>query len=312
MGAANNPSRRHNIRFSAMLAASVLCITACGSGPDATRATPSPVRESTATAAVGTATVAPAPAASPTAAPVAGPVGYPLDPAQRTDAVVGAPGARTIAAGQGPAVGAYSIGDQVSPDPVRANASGWNCRVHVEYEGVPAVDWYVPAGTPVRATMAGEAALYVNTVTNAFDAYGVSREPYIGNPDRARAPIWPFPGNGGGMGAYVSVTGEGYRTDYGHLDLAPTLAALGGSLTFAPPYGPAFGYAQAFATLRPAGVADLIATFRVKRGDLIGYTGDSGYSEAPHLHYVIVRLRDGAQLCPTSEAGFADNGWLER
>lgn len=242
------------------------------------------------------------------------PIGYPLDRAQATDAAVGAAGSRTIAIGRGPSVGAFSRADQPSDDAARANGSGWNCRTHVEYEGAPAVDWYVRTGTPVYATMDGEAALYINTLTNAFDAYGVSPEPYLGDPNRSRAPLAPFPGPGGGMGVYVSVTSEGYRTDFGHLELAPTLRALtvAPGLAFAPPYAPSSDYATMFALLRPSGVADLIATFRVRRGDVVGYTGDAGYSEAPHLHYVIARRADAAKLCPTTEAGFADGGWLER
>ncbi len=256
------------------------------------------------------ATVAPTPEPADTALPF----GFPLDAAQLTDAVSGPPGARAIATGQGPPVAAYSRRDQPSGEAARANASGGNCRVHAEYEGAPAVDWYVPAGTPVHATMDGEAELYVNTLANAFDAYGVSREPYLGDPDRGRAPLQPFPGPGGGMGVYIRVTGAAYRTDYGHLDLARTLAALAPAdgLAFVPPYTPAFDYASAFAPLRASGAADQIATFRVRRGDVIGYTGDAGYSEAPHLHYAIARRSDGAKLCPTSEAGFADGGWLER
>lgn len=50
----------------------------------------------------------------------------------------------------------------------------------------------------------------------------------------------------------------------------------------------------------------------VRRGDVIGYTGDAGYSEAPHLHHQITRLSDEAKLCPTDEEGFGENGWLER
>jgi murein DD-endopeptidase MepM/ murein hydrolase activator NlpD len=54
------------------------------------------------------------------------------------------------------------------------------------------------------------------------------------------------------------------------------------------------------------------ASWSVKRGNLIGYTGDAGYSEALHLRYQIARLSDGAQLCPTTELGFVDGGWLSR
>jgi hypothetical protein len=198
---------------------------------------------------------------------------------------------------------------QTSPDSDAANRYGWNCRTHVEYEGAPAVDWYVPAGTPVFAMLGGEATLYINTYANGFDHYGVDREPYLGNPDRARAPVSPFTGPGGGMGVYVSVESapsDGrYRAEYGHLLLEPTLANV-------PPqyFLGDFDYRTEFAAPRASAVP--VAMWKVHRGDVIGYTGDAGYSEAPHLHYTVTRLTDGAQLCPTAESGFVDGGWLER
>lgn len=200
---------------------------------------------------------------------------------------------------------------QVSSDPIEANRDGWDCRVHVEYESNPAADWYVQPGQPVRATMDGDATLIINTVVNAFDYYGVSREPYIGNPDRARAPVSPFAGPGGGMGVYVSVTNDRYRTDYGHFALAPTIASVPGS-AFAGGYSRTFDYAAAFATPRAVSAGDVIATWHVRRGDVIGYTGDTGYSEAPHLHYAIIDRTTGLRLCPTSEPGFTAAGWLTR
>jgi hypothetical protein len=183
--------------------------------------------------------------------------------------------------------------------------------VHAEYEGAPAVDWYVQPGVPVYATMDGEATLFINTYVNAFDYYGVSRESYIGDPDRARAPITPFPGPGGGMGVYVAVVSESHRTAYGHLDLVATIANVPAS-AFRGRFSPSFDYTAEFAVPRRFDVADQVAVWHVKRGDVIGYTGDGGYSEAPHLHYTITRRSDGAALCPTGEAGFADNGWLLR
>jgi murein DD-endopeptidase MepM/ murein hydrolase activator NlpD len=219
--------------------------------------------------------------------------------------VVGEPGSRTIVQGAGATAREASVEWQVGDDPAAANQYGWNCRVHVEYEGTPAVDWYVSVGTPVYATMDGTATLYVNTIANAFDYYGVSREPYIGNPDRTRAPIAPFPGLSGGMGVWVSVESATHRTDYGHLDFERTLVA-------APPdvfFGDADWRARIAA---PRTAPEVGARWRVRRGDIIGYTGDAGYSEAPHLHYQIIRLSDGAQLCPTGEAGYADGGWLEK
>jgi murein DD-endopeptidase MepM/ murein hydrolase activator NlpD len=204
---------------------------------------------------------------------------------------------------------AYSRDDQPSDDPERANRSGWDCRVHVEYEGQPAVDWYVPVGTPIRATMAGTATLYVVTVTNAFDYYGVAREPYIGNPDRTRAPLSPFPGPGGGKGVFVRVENEGFVTEYAHLDVARTVAPLPAS-AFLSVYSSDYDYAGIFAPLRDFRVSTAIAQWTANSGDVIGFSGDSGYSEAPHLHYTVGRSGDASLLCPTAEAGFADGGWL--
>ena len=138
-----------------------------------------------------------------------------------------------------------------------------------------------------------------------------AHEPYIGNPDRTRAPLSPFPGPGGGMGVYVSVINDGYRTDFGHLSIDPTIAHVPAG-AFIAPYSPAYGYADTFATPLGLSSAAFVASWGVRRGDVIGYTGDAGYSEAPHLHYQITRVSDGAKLCPTGEVGFEDGGWLSR
>jgi hypothetical protein len=241
----------------------------------------------------------------------AGPTGFPLDPALRTDAVVGEAGVRGFAIGGGPSVRDVSVLGHVVDDAEVANATGWNCRVHLEYEGAPAVDWYVQPGAAVYATMDGDASLYINTHVNAFDFYGVDREPYIGNPDRGRAPVSPFPGPGGGMGVYVVIAGATHRAAYGHLELGATVARVPAA-AFRAGYSAATDYRGAFAAPRRFDVADQIAAWPVRRGDVIGYTGDAGYSEAPHLHYTITRLSDGAALCPTSEPGFEDGGWLVR
>lgn len=243
-------------------------------------------------------------------APALEPLGYPLDADLLTSRVTGQAGERRLVHGIGPSVRQYSRRDQPGADPDTANASGWNCRTHQEYEGQPAVDWYVPPSTPLRATMDGTATLYINTVVNAFDFYGVPREPYLGNPDRARAPVNPFPGPGGGMGVYVAVANEGFVTHYGHLHLSQTLGLVPAE-AFLSPYSVAYDYAEAFAEPRPFSSGIEIASWEVRRADLIGYTGDSGYSEAPHLHYEIRRAGTAAKLCPTGEAAFSDGGWLE-
>ena len=306
-------------------AAIVVISVTCGA-TDPGRQTPTPpstiASPTTITPTGGATATADPPAPSPTAplatappatepAPVNIPAGFPLEPQAMTDLVVGASGARTFILGAGGPVRDVSAMRHPSDDGAYANAAGWNCRVHVEYEGAPAVDWYVQPGTPVYATMDGAAILIVNTTANSFDYYALDREPYIGDPDRARAPISPFPGPSGGMGLYVAVSGDEYRTDYGHLDVAATTRAVPAT-AFAAPYSQGFDYAAAFATPRSSIEGTQLATWPVRRGDLLGYTGDTGYSEAPHLHYEITRLRDGAQLCPTTEPGFADGGWLGR
>ena len=154
------------------------------------------------------------------------PVGLPISPGTQLGVVVGAVGQRRIEPHGGPIASDYTRRLQVSADAVLANSSGWNCRVHQEYEGAPAVDWYVQPATPVRATMPGVATLYVITVANAFDHYGVEREPYLGNPDRARAPLSPFPGPGGGKGVFVRVENADFATEYAHLDLTRTLGIV--------------------------------------------------------------------------------------
>lgn len=173
------------------------------------------------------------------------------------------------------------------------------------------MDWYVQPGQPVYTTIAGQATLIVNTVANAFDHYGVSREPYLGNPDRARAPASPFSGPSGGMGLYMSVINDEFRVDLGHLALEPTVAHVPVE-AFASPYSPSFDFPSTFAVPRSASWGDIVATWAVHRGDVVGFTGDSGYSEAPHLHYAITRRADGERLCATDEPGFQDSGWLLR
>jgi murein DD-endopeptidase MepM/ murein hydrolase activator NlpD len=226
----------------------------------------------------------------------------------RAGVVSGDVGARVLRFGDGPTVEAYSGNDQPSDDPVRANRSGWNARTHVDYEGQPAVDWYIPPGTPVVATMDGTATLLINTVANPFAVYGVDREPYIGNPDRARAPISPFSGPGGGQGIFVRIESDGFRADHAHLGI-DSIGRLPGN-AFIGGYSATTDFATTFAALRDYRLATAVARWDVKRGDVIGLSGDTGYSEAPHLHYAITRLGAGNNLCPTTEAGFADGGWL--
>ena len=304
-----------NLRRTALLILIVALsmATACGGSDRAPTATPSASPSSTPTLAPSP---PPKPSATATAAPTAvadasEPRGFPIDPSTRLGLVIGQSPERSVAWGAGRDASSYSRDDQSSDDPERANSSGWDCRVHVEYEGQPAVDWYVPVGTPVRATMDGTATLTVVTVTNAFDYYGVAREPYMGNPDRPRAVVAPFQGVSGGKGVFVRVENGAFVTDYGHLDPALTIAAVGPS-AFLVGYGPESDYATLFAPMRDFRVSTPVARWTVKRGDVIGFSGDSGYSDAPHLHYTIRRAGASSLLCPTAEAGFEDGGWLLR
>jgi hypothetical protein len=299
-------------------AGAFLAVGCSGSGDGERTRTPT---EPAATATRSPATAQPTATASLTATavprtptpsvPQLAPIGFPIDPATRTGIVTGAVGSRVIRWGEGPAAGPYSRDDQPSDDPIRANACGWNARTHFEYEGQPAVDWYVPVGTPVVATMDGTATLLINTVANPFVFYGVAREPYIGNPDRSRAPITPFPGAGGGQGVFVRIENRQFRTDMGHLEIGATLKVVPGRAYYAS-YSPAFDYAGAFGTPRDFRTATLIATWEVRKGEVVGFTGDSGYSEAPHLHYTINPAGEMTALCPTTESRFPDNGWLFR
>ncbi len=292
---------------------------ACGDGAAQPSPTPAVTR-------VGVRTLTPTPTATrtatatptTTATPTPGrtklePTGFPLSAGMRVDLVVGKKGSRQIAAAEGPTVADYAERFQTGDDPVAANAGGWNCRTHQEYEGKPAVDWYVPEGKPVYATLDGEATLFIVTTANAFDVYGVDREPYYGDPDRARAPLDPFGGRpGGGKGVFVHIENGRFAANYGHLSLRRTLEVVP-EAAFLAPYSASYDYDTVFGVPRRFDQFDAIARWEVHAGDVIGYTGDTGYSEAPHLHYEVAAL--GAEprwLCPTREEGFEDGGWLFR
>ncbi len=297
-------------------------VAGCGRGDDSPEPTATATASATAPTRTATATTVPATASAPptvpstaTATPTPGPrlepFGFPLDPATRLGLVTGVVGSRVIEWGAGPGALEYSRDDQPANDPERANRCGWNARVHVEYEGQPAVDWYVPVGTPVLATMDGTATLFINTVSNPFDVYGVEREAFLGNPDRTRARPGMFPGPGGGQGVFVRIENERYRTDLAHFEVSATIPlVLDGA--WIDGYSAATDFAAEFAPLRDFRVATAVARWQVKAGDVVGMSGDSGYSEAPHLHYAIRPAGSTAALCPTTEAGFADGGWLFR
>jgi hypothetical protein len=292
-------------------------IAACGGGEPGPATTPT-VTPARAPSRTPVPTRSPTPTPTPAATPTPPrakfePTGFPLRASLRVNLVIGKKGSRQIATAEGPALADYAEVNQPGDDPVAANAGGWNCRTHQEYEGKPAVDWYVPEGQPVYATLDGGATLYIVTTVNSFDYYGVDREPYYGDPDRARAPTDPFAGRpGGGKGVFVQVENERYVAGYGHLSLSRTLEAVP-SGAFIEPYGPAFDYAGTFGVPRRFDEFDAVARWEVRAGDVIGYTGDTGYSEAPHLHYELAaRGPEPAGLCPTREEGFGESGWLFR
>lgn len=293
----------------------LLLALAAACGDDApspsTNATPTAsVTRTPATSAAATQTTPGTPAASINPGPPGQPLGFPISPAARLGLVSGPQGSRSIEWNAGPDAFAYSRDSQPSGDPDVANASGWNCRVHVEYEGQPAIDWYIQPGTPVYATMNGTATLYAITMANAFDNYGISREPYLGNPDRSRAGVSPFPGPSGGLGVYVEIDSGEFLSTYAHLDLATTATQAAPADAFYASYGPDTDYTAAFGELPASRQGAAIAQWTTHRGELIGYSGDAGYSEGPHLHYSAQRAGSNTLLCPTNEEGFDDGGWL--
>lgn len=275
--------------------------TLTASPPPSATSTPSP-----------TAAVTDSPAPTPTATYwLIGDVGFPVDPNMTLGVVEGEVGSRELVFdGDGPTAYDYALNDQPSDDPERANRSGWNCRTHFEYEGIAAEDFYIPVGTPVYATTAGTATLYAVSVRNDFDRYEVDREPYLGNPDREDAPYSPFPGPSSGLGVYVVVEGDELVTEYAHLDLALTAEIVPGD-AFLGSLSAESDWDAIFGDLQPGNPATHVASWPVRRGDVVGYSGDAGYSEGAHLHYT-VRRPGGAYLCPTDEAGFEDGGWLFR
>jgi hypothetical protein len=112
------------------------------------------------------------------------------------------------------------------------------------------------------------------------------------------------------MGVYAVVENDSFVTEYGHLDLdltdevVPATAWYGG-------YAADGDWAAGFSQLSQPRVITPIAQWQVRAGDVIGLSGDSGYSEGPHLHYTVARAA-GVRLCPTNELGFDDGGWLFR
>jgi hypothetical protein len=239
------------------------------------------------------------------------PNGFPIDPDTHLGVVVGGVGSRQLVFdGSGPVAYEYALNDQPSGEPERANRAGWNCDTHYEYESAPAVDFYIPDGTPIVSTMVGTATLFAISNVNDFDRYDVDREPYIGDPDRSRAPYNPFPGPSSGLGVYVHVENAEYVTEYGHLNIAQSVDVVPSS-AFVDDWSAATNYDDYFHDVPQPRFATIIAQWDVENGDVIGMSGDSGYSEGAHLHYTVNRVGQPLR-CPTNEAGYTDGGWLFR
>jgi murein DD-endopeptidase MepM/ murein hydrolase activator NlpD len=188
-----------------------------------------------------------------------------------------------------------------------ANRYGWNCRVHLRHEGAPGVDWYLPTGTPVIATMRGTAELYFVTTTNAYTHYGVDPRVTLGLP-APTAPRYPLPGPGGGLGVFVSIVSGNLRAEVGHLDPDLTLTVVP-DRAFIAPYSRDFNYRSRFAPLLAPNQFTLVASWPVVEGEVIGFVGNTGYSDVPHLHYHILTRDRKSFYCPTREA-LPMSGWL--
>lgn len=283
---------------------SLISLPGCGlltdaATPPADGTRPTPAMASPQTAA------SPSPTVSPNE-----PVGFPLAPNLRPSRVLDTPQGRTVAppAENGPtAVDVARTYQTRLENDLEANRFGWNCRLHNTYEGAPAVDWYLPLGTPVLATMRGQAELYVITTVNSFDYYGVDPHVLLGLPPSSQS-RYPFPGPSGGMGVFVSILNGPLRAEYGHLDLTRTLASVP-STAFIAPYGKAYGYDAAFNRPLNPDQGTVVARWQVNRGDTVGFVGNNGYSDVSHLHYQIITPDRRTKYCPTNE-DFPLSGWL--
>ena len=119
-------------------------------------------------------------------------------------------------------------------------------------------------------TEGGSITSYFGGRSNPFSGYGYDYHPGIDIGNDYGAPIYAgasghveFAGWFGGYGRYVKIShGYGYETAYGHMS---SIAVSSGDY--------------------------------VKKGDVIGYVGSTGYSTGPHLHYeVIINGQDSDPL----------------
>lgn len=292
-----------------------LTLLACGDDGGDSSPTPEPTTAEVTLGPTPTTGTSPPTSTAPTTGPTPTtpanePSGFPIRANWTLGVVEGEIGSRQVIFGAAGAPNApdYTSNDVLSSNVDVANRSGWNCETHYEYEGIPAVDFYIQTGTPILATHDGTATLNIISVNNDFDRYGVDREPYLGNPDRSRAPYSPFPGPSSGLGVYVRVENADFATEYGHMDVGGAIANIPAP-AFIDGYSPSSDYTSLFAAVPNPRTVTTVARWEVRRGDVIGMSGDSGYSEGPHIHYTVNRT-GGPLRCPTLEPDFTDGGWL--
>jgi len=108
----------------------------------------------------------------------------------------------------------------------------------------------------------------------------------------------------------VEVRNDRFTVNAAHLDLGLMVNDAIPSAAYLPGYSGSSDFASAFGVPQAFTQRTSIATWAVRKGDLIGYTGLSGYAEGPQIHFEILRVGSTSKLCPTLEPGYSDSGWL--